>query len=178
MVHRRVKPGIGYRARLRDAVGAAQDGDTIVVPTLEDAFCVYAEGLKCSDRCVGVACESPWKAYQLLPEMRAVLRTATLDVASHEALLASVVAALEPFWGKPEISRLTAWYNQIGIIVVVWYGEGDPYRYLDFMVGGEAIGCLLVYCPDGEPVEPPEAEAYGPLHIDGRPVAVLVVKSN
>ena len=174
MVHRRVKPGKDYRARLRDAVGAAQDGDTIVVSNLQDAFLVYSEGLKSPERSVELACESPWAVYRLLPDMRAALRAATLDGSTADSLLASVVAALHD-WGRPKVAQLTAWYESFGVVLVAWAGVGDPYRCLAYLIPEQAIGCLLVYAPDGEPVEPPDGEAYGPLHIEGRPVAVLVL---
>ncbi len=174
MVHRRIKPGKNYRARLCDAVGAAQDGDTIVVQNLQDAFLVYSEGLKIQERSVALACESPWAVYRLLPEMRAALLTAPLDCLSADSILASVVASLHN-WGRPKVAQLTAWYESIGVVVVVWKGVGDPYRALEYLIPEQAIGCLLVYLPDGEPVEPPDGEAYGPLHIDGRPVAVAVL---
>lgn len=166
MTYRRVRPGTGYRARLRNAVMAAADGDTIVVPGIRDAVDAYCANRRHRDADLAWRYESPWRVYSVLPEWAAALRHAVLDTSGPDVLMESVGTALLPLVGHG-LRLADGWfYEQDGIQVVV---PSSPTTASDLagLLRDDCAGAILVQSRQDPQLESPL------FHADGCPVAVV-----
>lgn len=164
MTYRRVRPGTGYRARLRSAVLGARDGDTIVVPGIREAVEAYCAA-RLQHREVDLCWhyESPWRVYQILPEWYAALRHAVLDITGFDVLINSIAQVLQPLAGHGERLADGWFYERDGIQVVV---RLEPVEPSSLVLRPDCSGAVLVR-PGGTLLE------NSLIHVGGCPVVVV-----